>query len=220
VEQPETKYARSGGAYIAYQVHGAGSMDLIWAAGGSQNVELMWESRTRARALRRLGEIARVIRFDKRGTGLSDRAGGLPPFDDQMDDVNAVLNAVGVERAFVWGVHDATPLTIRAPSLTDEDREDIGRIMRLSTSPGDAAAFWRVLGETDVRHVLPSVRVPTLVLGREGFEAGLAGTTGIAVSLGARVAALAEPGEVLVSSTVKDLVAGSGILSPTVAAPS
>jgi hypothetical protein len=78
----------------------------------------------------------------------------------------------------VWGVHDATPLTIRAPSLTDEDREDIGRIMRLSTSPGDAAAFWRVLGETDVRHVLPSVRVPTLVLGREGFEAGLAGTTG------------------------------------------
>lgn len=234
MEQPETKYARSGDAYIAYQVHGEGPIDLIWAPGGFQNVELWWESRHRERATRRLAEVARVIRFDKRGTGLSDRAGGLPPFDVQMDDIAAVLDAVGLERAFIWGTHDTAPLTIlfaatfpervlglllwgpkptftrkpdmpwlptaaeydlqiaevvrrvanprrwhehllgMAPSLTEEEREEFGRVLRLSTSPGDAAAFWRVLGQTDVRHVLPSVRVPTLVLAREGYEPDIA----------------------------------------------
>jgi class 3 adenylate cyclase len=233
VEQPETRYARSGDAYIAYQVTGEGPIDLVWAVGGFQNVELWWESRHRARAARRLGEVARLVRFDKRGTGLSDRAGGLPPFDVQMDDVAAVMDAVGLERAFLLGVHDSSPLIVLfaatfpervqglmlwgpkaaftrkpdlpwlptpeewerqvadevrrvaeprrwhehlqriAPSLTAKEREEFGRVLRLSTSPGDAAALWRILGQTDVRHVLPTVRVPTLVVAREGFESDL-----------------------------------------------
>jgi class 3 adenylate cyclase len=94
-----------------------------------------------------------------------------------------------------------------APSLTDEDREEFGRIMRLSTSPGDAAAFWRVLGETDVRHVLPSVRVPTLVLGREGFEAGLASTQYVAERIPtARLALLAGPDAIAVVGDIEPLV--------------
>jgi len=102
VDRPETHYALSGDVSIAYQVHGDGPVDLIVCPGIS-NVELTWEDEKAAAHYRRLGEFARVIRFDKRGTGLSDRGSGIADMETRMDDIRAVLDAAGSERAFVMG---------------------------------------------------------------------------------------------------------------------
>jgi len=85
---PETRYARtSDGVHIAYHVFGRGEMDVVFVWGIFSHVELLWEHEASAHYLRRLGSFARVIHFDKRGTGLSDRACPLPTLEDQMDDV-------------------------------------------------------------------------------------------------------------------------------------
>ena len=217
---------RVGDTYIAYQVVGDGPVDLLLLPHFFQHLELYWEDRHRVRFTRALSEFARVILFDKRGTGLSDRTGGVPPFDVQMDDVRAVLDAVGSERTVLWAGGDASPMMLlfaatfpqrtsglvlwdphptyvrkpdmpwlmtpvevdrgieetaraledpsgaglreRLPSIqSDEELEAFWRVCRLATSPGDVLAFTRVLSQTDVRHVLPTIRVPTLVLSKE-----------------------------------------------------
>jgi pimeloyl-ACP methyl ester carboxylesterase len=110
MERPETHYALSGDVSIAYQVHGDGPVDLIACPGWISNVELTWEDETAAAHWRRIGEFARVIRFDKRGTGLSDRGVGIADMETRMDDIRAVLDAVGSERAFVMGASEGGPL--------------------------------------------------------------------------------------------------------------
>ena len=89
------RYARSGDVNIAYQVTGEGDLDLVLVPGFVSHLELDWDDRRSANLLDRLGSFTRLIRFDKRGTGLSDRPGGLPDLETRMDDVRAVMDAVG-----------------------------------------------------------------------------------------------------------------------------
>lgn len=102
---PTTKYATSGHLNIAYQVFGDGPRDLVYVPGWISNIELMWDDPVLASILRRLGTFARVITFDKRGTGMSDRLplDQLPELEERMDDVRAVMDAVGSERATLFG---------------------------------------------------------------------------------------------------------------------
>jgi class 3 adenylate cyclase len=118
--QPETRYARSGDLHIAYQVFGMGSVDLVLVPGFISNVEETWDNPSAARWLERLGRFARVIVFDKRGTGLSDRAGSVPTLDERMDDARAVMDAAQSERAVLLGISEGGSLaTVFAASHPD-----------------------------------------------------------------------------------------------------
>jgi pimeloyl-ACP methyl ester carboxylesterase len=100
---PETRYAKSGDVNIAYQVVGNGPRDLILVPGWMSNIEVFWEEPAVARFLRALASFSRLILFNKRGTGLSDRIGDMPDLETRMDDVRAVMDAVGSERATLCG---------------------------------------------------------------------------------------------------------------------
>lgn len=104
----KTQYARSGKIHIAYQVHGHGPLDIVFVPGWVSHVELAWEEPTLARFLGRLASFARLITFDKRGTGLSDRVPDdqLPTHEERMDDICAVMDAVGSQRAAFFGVSE------------------------------------------------------------------------------------------------------------------
>ncbi|CAN5240700.1 adenylate/guanylate cyclase domain-containing protein [soil metagenome] len=106
------RYARSGEVNIAYQVTGAGPFDLVLVPGFFSHLEIDWEHSDHARFLERLGSFARLIRFDKRGTGLSDRTVGLPDFETRMDDVRAVMDAAGSERAALFGYSEGGPMCV------------------------------------------------------------------------------------------------------------
>jgi pimeloyl-ACP methyl ester carboxylesterase len=228
---PETLYARSGDVNIAYQVAGKGPLDLVYVPGWVSNVELMWEEPAMARFLGRLASFSRLILFDKRGTGLSDRVSNdkLPTLEERMDDVRAVLEAVGSERAALFGHSEGGNMCVlfaatypeRTAALitlgsfakrrdpdedypwapTADDREEtvaavelnwghlrledveyyapsrlgddqfarnLEQYLRRAASPGAAAALLRMNSYIDVRDVLPTIRVPTLVLHRTG----------------------------------------------------
>ncbi len=107
---PETRWARSGELSIAYQVFGEGPIDLLVAPGFVSHCELFWQSRDLAGAFRRLAEVARVIVFDKREQGLSDRVGRPPVVEEMVDDALAVLDAAGSERAAVFGISEGGAL--------------------------------------------------------------------------------------------------------------
>jgi pimeloyl-ACP methyl ester carboxylesterase len=320
-----TRYARTGDASIAYHVAGDGAVDLVYVAGVASNVEMLWDDPFTAGCLRRLASFARVVLFDRRGTGLSDSVEHAPTLEQQMDDLRAVMRAVGLRKAALFGVTDtglcamyaashpdevtalvlwgatangadATPpdererrleiverawgeghmLPLYAPSRAGDARFTAwwARYERAIASPGMVRKLADLALRTDLRDVLPLIRVPTLVLHRhddavarvdlgrdvaaripgarflelsggdnypwagdvnafldpmEEFLTGARGehlpdrvlTTvvftdlgdigGIAVHIAARIMALAAPGEVLVSSTVRDLVVGSGL---------
>jgi hypothetical protein len=106
------RYAKSGGVNIAYQVTGEGSLDLVLVSGFVSHLEYDWEEPRSAHFLARLGSFSRLIRFDKRGTGLSDRPGGLPDLETRMDDVRAVMDAAGSERAALFGYSEGGPMSI------------------------------------------------------------------------------------------------------------
>jgi class 3 adenylate cyclase len=106
------RYARSGDVSVAYQVTGDGPIDLVLVPGFFSHLEIDWEHPGSARLFERLGSFVRLIRFDKRGTGLSDRAVGLPDFEARMDDVRAVMDAVGSEAAVLFGYSEGGPLSI------------------------------------------------------------------------------------------------------------
>jgi pimeloyl-ACP methyl ester carboxylesterase len=114
VTTPTTRYARSGNTNIAYQVVGEGPFDLVWVPGWISNVEASWELPEYARFLTRLASFSRLILFDKRGTGLSDGVpiGDLPGLEQRMDDVRAVLQAAGSERAAVFGASEGGNLSL------------------------------------------------------------------------------------------------------------
>ena len=105
MQQPATRYARSGDVNIAYQIAGDGPLDLVYVPGWISNVELNWDEPAHAHVLERLTRFSRLILFDKRGTGLSDPVplDRLPPLEERMDDVRAVLDAVGSRRTAVFG---------------------------------------------------------------------------------------------------------------------
>ena len=110
---PETRYAKArDGIHVAYQVVGAGPIDMVFVMGWTSNIEAMWEEPALARFLNRLGSFARLILFDKRGTGLSDRVpeDRLPSLEVRMDDARAVMDAVGAQRAVIFGVSEGGPM--------------------------------------------------------------------------------------------------------------
>ncbi len=113
IDVPQTRYAKADdGVHIAYQVFGAGPIDLVVIPGFISHLDLVWEDPGLATALRRLGSFARVIAFDKRGTGMSDRTERLPDMDRRMLDIGAVMDAVGCEQAALFGVSEGGPMAI------------------------------------------------------------------------------------------------------------
>ncbi|HSC70923.1 MAG TPA: alpha/beta hydrolase, partial [Candidatus Methylomirabilis sp.] len=109
---PETRYAKSGDVNIAYQVVGGGALDLVFVPGFVSNVEYIWQDPALARYFKRLASFSRLILFDKRGTGLSDRGSAIFTLEQRMDDVRAVLDAVGTERAALFGISEGGPMEI------------------------------------------------------------------------------------------------------------
>jgi class 3 adenylate cyclase len=230
---PDVRYAKaSGGVHVAYQVVGDGPIDLVCVPGWISNVEMIWKEPA-GYYTRRLAAFGRLILFDKRGTGLSDRVAvnELPDLETRMDDIRAVMDAAGSERAIVyaaseggalailfaatypertvslilygagpryawapdypwgttqeefdreietypadWGTVGSAARALRewaAPSVADDPHhvEWFAEFMRSGASPGAAAALDRMNFEIDVRHVLSTINVPTLVLNREG----------------------------------------------------
>jgi pimeloyl-ACP methyl ester carboxylesterase len=226
---PQTRYARSGDVNIAYQVVGDAPRDLVLVPGWISNVEVFWEDPACARFLGRLASFSRLILFDKRGTGLSDRVTDMPNLETRMDDVRAVMDTVGSERAALFGYSEGGPMCAlfaathperttalitagsyarrtwapdypwgptlgqrrqfiercrrewggpvgldeRWPSAAGDERVRTwwARLMRMGASPGANEALLQMNDETDVRHVLPAIRVPTLVLHSVGDRA-------------------------------------------------
>jgi pimeloyl-ACP methyl ester carboxylesterase len=112
---PQTRYARTAdGIHIAYQVHGDGPIDLVIALGWMTNVEALWEVPSQARFLNRLASSSRLILFDKRGVGLSDRVpeSQLPSLETRMDDLRAAMDAAASERAVVFGISEGGPMAM------------------------------------------------------------------------------------------------------------
>ncbi|MBR0719472.1 adenylate/guanylate cyclase domain-containing protein [Bradyrhizobium liaoningense] len=112
VEVPSTRYVKSDDVYIAYQVVGDGPLDLTFVPGFVSNVEAMWQSSHRSRFFRRLASFCRVILFDKRGTGMSDRGSQIFTLEQRMHDVQAVLNEVGSDRAALFGISEGGPMSL------------------------------------------------------------------------------------------------------------
>src|SRR5205823_10715393 len=110
--RPETRYAKSGEVNIAYQVVGDGQLDLVVVPGWISNVDFAWEDPLYGEWVRRLAAFSRVILFDKRGTGLSDRDVGDSTLEERMDDLRAVLAVAGSERAAVMGFSEGGSLSI------------------------------------------------------------------------------------------------------------
>jgi class 3 adenylate cyclase len=119
VAPPATLYARSGDARIAYQVLGDGPLDLVSVGGPASHVDMQWEDPSTVRAYERLASFSRLIRFDRRGTGLSDPLAGPPNLDQQMDDLDAVLDAVGARQIALYGAVEAGLCAMYAATHAD-----------------------------------------------------------------------------------------------------
>ncbi|HEX4836723.1 MAG TPA: adenylate/guanylate cyclase domain-containing protein [bacterium] len=224
--QPETKYARSGEIRVAYQVTGEGPVDLVWAPGTASHLDLDWDFPAKARFIRSLSSFCRLVRFDKRGTGLSDRPRSVSTLEERTDDIRAVMDAVGSERAALFGVSEGASMAclfaatypqrvhslivwggqarwvqaedypwglspkahaqmiadLRENGVTLEYLTGSGaglgrrvdpafldwflRYCRSAASPSAAAALEEMNGQIDIRNILPTIRVPTLVMNR------------------------------------------------------
>ena len=258
---PRTRYAKSGDVSVAYQVHGDGPLDLVVASGFFSHLEVMWENPRAEAFLRRLGSFARVIRFDRRGTGLSSRAIEPAPIEVRMDDLRAVMDAAGVERAAFFGTSEGAALSsvfaashpervsalavahlfacprgaedfpfseeddpveealflaqwgtelgaeYHTPTMADDDDYVawIARTQRFAVSVGDLPALWEATLAVDIRAVLPTIRVPTLVLHRGTFYQSLAEAEWVTSQIpGARLAQL--PGTDAISVVDADAI--------------
>ena len=234
MDVPPIRYALTAdGVNIAYQVVGDGPFDVVFVPQVTSNIEIFWENPRWSRFMRDLAAFSRLLLFDRRGVGLSDRPSGVPPLEQRMDDVRAVMDAVGSERAALLGagadgamaalfaatypervtalvLYAVPPRGLWAPDYRWGPREDEARrvvdeaerrygqpdylseiaerffpstagdpevrafqarAIRLSVSPGSLAALRRMNFEIDIRDVLPTIRVPTLVLHRTGDRA-------------------------------------------------
>src|SRR5215475_8611417 len=103
LDQPETLYAKSDDVYVAYRVMGSGPFDMVWVPGMISHLELQLSQPRSAQFFGRLASFSRLIRFDKRRTGLSDRVASIPTPEERMDDIRAVMDAAGSERAAIVG---------------------------------------------------------------------------------------------------------------------
>jgi class 3 adenylate cyclase/pimeloyl-ACP methyl ester carboxylesterase len=138
VQQPETRYARSDGLSIAYQVVGDGPLDVVLIPGFISHVDLNWELPPLAEALRRLSKVARVLVFDKRGTGLSDREFGHGTLEERMDDLRAVMDAARMERASIYGISEGGPISLLFAATFPERVERLalfGAFARIAWAP-------------------------------------------------------------------------------------
>jgi pimeloyl-ACP methyl ester carboxylesterase/class 3 adenylate cyclase len=223
------RYARSGEVNVAYQVSGEENpIDIVWAPGTVSHLGLSMQQPARLQLAERLSRFARVIRFDKRGTGMSDRVTEAATIEERADDIRAVMDAAGSERAAVLGFSEGGSMSAvfaamhpervrslviwgcqarftRAPDypwgmtreLYDErlaalEREWPSRdyvrtwgaglgpeapeelvdnfleMFQMAASPSSVIALERMNGDLDIRDVLPSIRVPTLIMAREG----------------------------------------------------
>ncbi|HEX5526355.1 MAG TPA: adenylate/guanylate cyclase domain-containing protein [Solirubrobacterales bacterium] len=136
--EAETRYADSDGVKIAYQVHGEGPLDLVFVPGFVSHLELLWEEPTVARFFRRLSSFARLILFDKREQGLSDRTGRPPTLEDSMDDLQAVLAATGAERPALFGISEGGPMAMLFAATHPERVSSLilyGTYARMSRAP-------------------------------------------------------------------------------------
>ena len=225
--QPETRYVKSGDVHIAYQVVGDGPLDVVFVPGFVSNVEATWDLPARAKFFQRLASFCRLILFDKRGTGLSDRSSQIFTLEQRMSDVQAIMDVVGSQRAALFGVSEGGPMSILfaatypqrtaalilygtyakrswapdypfgwtedrfnayfenvekhwgtsrgvdinlwAPSIANDQHlvDRMAAYFRSAASPGAARAVMQMNREIDVRHVLPSISVQTLVLHRK-----------------------------------------------------
>src|SRR5450432_2367025 len=141
MDAPQTRYAQSGDVSIAYQVVGEGKIDLVFVAGWVSNLDYMWKEPRFARFLTRLATFTRLIMFDKRGTGLSDRVANdaLPTLETRMDDVRAVMDAAGSQRAALLGISEGGALcALFAASYPERTRSlvMVGSYAREGTAPG------------------------------------------------------------------------------------
>src|SRR5215216_7097086 len=109
---PRTQYAKSGDASVAYQVVGDGPIDLVLVLGFATHLELQWESPPQARFFERLASFSRLVVFDKRGTGLSDPVNEVPTLELRIDDVRAVMDAAGSQRAALFGISEGGPMSV------------------------------------------------------------------------------------------------------------
>src|SRR5690242_8537515 len=112
MSRPETQYAKGGRVNVAYQVIGDGPIDLVMVPGFVSHVEVAWEEPRLARFLTRLASFSRLIVFDKRGTGMSDPVASPPSIDERMDDIGAVMKAVGSEHAAIFGISEGGTLSL------------------------------------------------------------------------------------------------------------
>jgi pimeloyl-ACP methyl ester carboxylesterase len=133
---PETRYARSGDVMIAYQVLGEGPFDVVFTPGTVSHVELYWEAAGVAALLRGVAEHARVMVFDKRGTGLSDRVAGAPTLEERSDDIRAVMDAAGSQRAALFGASEGVPMSVVFAAAHPE------RVSALVLYGGDVRVLW------------------------------------------------------------------------------
>lgn len=244
-DAPTTRFARNGDVHLAYQVVGDGPVDLLFVDDWIHHVELVWEISEYAQFLRRLSSFARLIHFDRRGTGLSDPMppGALPDLETQVADAIAILDAAGSERPTVFGLQVGSllamllaatrpercrQLVLYAPSALSVDAPDnpiraalgpidvivetmvremanggegmvpglapsrandsrfiaqVGRMTRSAIRPGTIGHYFRQSLLTDLRDVLPTIHVPTLVLHRTADPV-------IPIELGRQVASL------------------------------
>ena len=221
---PVARYAKSGDLHIAYIVEGDGPIDLMWIPPWISQVEYLWSERSLERFMHRITSFARLITFDRRGSGLSDPFFGAPTLEEQMDDLLAVMDAAGSERVAIVGTLEGGPMAIMfaathpdrvsalvlyatfaratwAPGyefawpaeVRDEHMNELvehwgegltpagvapseagdpafmewaGRLERLTASPSTIRRIVDLIGRFDVRDVLPTIRVPTLVMHR------------------------------------------------------
>jgi pimeloyl-ACP methyl ester carboxylesterase len=141
VQAHETRYTRSGDLNIAYQVVGDGPLDLVYVPGWISNVELNWDEPSHAHVLERLARFSRPILFDKRGTGLSDPVplDRLPPLEERMDDVRAVLDAVGSWQTAVFGFSEGGLMSVLFAATYPER---VTALARSSSSSGTGRHGW------------------------------------------------------------------------------
>ncbi len=136
---PPIKYAQAGDIDIAYRVLGSGPVDLVWVPGLISNLDIEWEDLVKAPLYRRLAGFSRLITFDKRGMGLSDRSVGAPTLEERMDDVRAVMDAVGSQRAALIGNSEGGLMSILFAATYPERTAALilfGTAARTSAAPG------------------------------------------------------------------------------------
>src|SRR5204862_7325160 len=109
---PAARYAKSGDLHIAYMTHGDGPIDVVWVPSSISHVEHIWAEPSVAAALDRMGSFARLILYDRRGSGLSDPIVGAPTLEEQIDDVLAVMEAAGSEQPAVFGTLEGGPMAV------------------------------------------------------------------------------------------------------------